>query len=605
MLHILRRHAAVIEDIPHLVQPAQNLLERFLQLLVGCNIVEGAARHIGYLLQVGCVSQQESDCINNNLPFFHRKNIVKGRLLILGERFAIRQEQRHVPVFVGPSCDRIGKLRQREAIGGCSFGHQSVNQLFRAPPIQREALGDVRGLRRELDDGNRHVLGKQIQGGFRRCLERLDPGSEHAARHIQDEDHVLHGRIPEGHFVHVSEHAGAAHLNRACTTRTGRNQQLGLERTVIHHQFQRLGLRAPRGRKPRPLVGRNGCAAHHAMPFAERSLEFDDRHTVFQPQSKVRQSRRSHPLSQAPGHRRRIGRHVPEVNLPLALVQILRHCFRCRQRYPCHPHAPLHPWRPRIDGAGYTPPMPDIRLHQADVQFLVIRPSVVVCIQLVRPRAVFLLQQVGQSVAVRVFVAIPDPVSVRIYIVRIGARPIFINIVQAIAIRVAVGAVIARRIERIQAVEQFPPIRQTVSVGILVRREDVCTRDVGLRRRRHGDVYVGRPIPCRNIPEGHGIRSSGQRHNGSAVEEVGAVHRPPRPRITCSGRLDEHLQAAVRGDVGAGKHHALILSDRHRFIRRLYPAAHRQVSHRMQSGRQVLYSRAARYKRAAIHAECG
>ncbi len=63
-------------------------------------------------------------------------------------------------------------------------------------------------------------------------------------------------------------------------------------------------------------------------------------------------------------------------------------------------------------------------------------------------------------------IIIADAIAVGIPGARIGVRMIFRQIAQAIAIRIAPGAILARGIVGIEPVEYFPPIRQAIAVGI-------------------------------------------------------------------------------------------------------------------------------------------
>ncbi len=99
MLNIFRRHAPVIEHIPHLVQLAQDASERFLQACFARRLIVGAAGQRRNALQFVGVLKQEPDRIHRDLLVAHAQDVLRRRRFLLGERFTVRQEERQMALI--------------------------------------------------------------------------------------------------------------------------------------------------------------------------------------------------------------------------------------------------------------------------------------------------------------------------------------------------------------------------------------------------------------------------------------------------------------------------------------------------------------------------
>ncbi len=209
----------------------------------------------------------------------------------------------------------------------------------------------------------------------------------------------------------------------------------------------------------RPEVDGNGRSADR-VGRAARRLELDGGNVVVHAQTEIGQPGIGPAHDQVAGACR-IRQLDPDIDQPFRAIQVLR--VRDRHRGARHPHASLDQGAPGVGRTRDMPAAPPIRLQQRRVQFLPIRPAVVVRVGRQRIRPVLAdFKAVDQRVAVGIPVPILDAIGriERVRIERIGGEIELPEVVQSVAVGIAQGIHAVGAAE----VELLPPVRDSVGI---------------------------------------------------------------------------------------------------------------------------------------------
>ena len=222
-----------------------------------------------------------------------------------------------------------------------------------------------------------------------------------------------------------------------------------------------------------------------------------------------------------------------------------------------------------------------------------------------RQGAGLLFLAVAQAVAVGIGVEVVDGVVVRVGIVRIRPGQEFIEVRQAIAVRIAFGAVQARGRQRIEAHGLLPPIRHAVGIRVLEDRHEGVRREQGVVA--HGGMEprlaetVQRAVPIRRHGEVFGPGAAvvePEVQDGTAAHDLGQVQAAAADDLVGQGiqRIDGLQQHPL--DAERIQHGVLAQQQRRR-------ARHERRGHRGAVEADVLAARPgaenARARRGQIH----
>ena len=134
--------------------------------------------------------------------------------------------------------------------------------------------------------------------------------------------------------------------------------------------------------------------------------------------------------------------------------------------------------------------------------FFVIGQAVIVGIHHIQTSAGnVLLINVGQTIPVKVLIAIQNAIPVGVWIPRVIPQQILIQIAQAVGIRIAVGSVLPDRIERIKPMRDFPVIGKSVAIAVARRSRRAIQQTelpIALNLRRQEPLVVP-VLSCRVI----------------------------------------------------------------------------------------------------------
>ena len=159
--------------------------------------------------------------------------------------------------------------------------------------------------------------------------------------------------------------------------------------------------------------------------------------------------------------------------------------------------------------------------------FFVIGQAVIVGIHHIQTSAGdILLINVGQTIPVKVLIAIQNAVPVGVWIPRVIPQQILIQIAQAVGIRIAVDSVLPSPVVRIKPVRDFPAVGKSVAIAVARRSRRAIQQTelpIALNLRRQEPLVIP-VLSCRVIF--HGRKRAPPRPDAEAVAPISKTFVP-------------------------------------------------------------------------------